>query len=271
MAKHRILFVLAGAQILAGCTTLSFAPPAVEGAMIVSDTGRCGKPSKTMIAARTVNGALDLTENYRIAYGCAAAELANGRRYFEVPSALALAGGATATALGAGANVAIATGAGSAISSHGNSYFAPKAKAHILAGAFNAVVCIKQEASGITALNVGAGERALSLAGAPSVTFSPEVQYYQLVSAALQNVHSILAERLSSIGSYAPDMLAKEIAQLAKEEEEAESPSAQQAADKAAKALSLNATADPAVATAIVEISKLQPRLKLCVIEAKAG
>jgi len=270
------LLALGASTVVAGCASTSFAPPSVNSAANLTNDDKCSGRTGSAIAARTVVGALDLIENYTIAYGCAARQLANGRQAFEVPSALALAGGAAAAAFGAGPDVAIATGAGASLFNHGNSYYAPKAKAHILSAAYNAVVCIKQEASGITAINVASSDPATNTVKArglndPAVSFSPSLQYYQMVSAALQNVHSILAERLSSVGSYSPDAIAKEIQQLAQEKSEADANATKDDATTKARSLGLTGNDETAFATGVVQLAKLQPRLKLCVLAAKAG
>ncbi len=82
-----------------GCTTTSFAPPKIYEDKAVAADGTC-PPSKPTGAAigRDVDGALQLIDNYRLSYDCAFRQLANGRQFFEVPSALALAGGAAAAA-----------------------------------------------------------------------------------------------------------------------------------------------------------------------------
>ncbi|ATE63006.1 hypothetical protein [Rhizorhabdus dicambivorans] len=239
--------------------------------MPVADNGICPPKVKKDEAkiGENVKAALQLVENYRIAYGCASGRLANGRQLFEVPAALALAGGTAAAAFGAGPGAAIGTGAAAATLGHGNSYYAPKQKARIVAAAHDAVVCIKQEASGVTAMTIEASEK--KKAALQSVSFSPEFQYFQQVSSALQNIGAILADRLSSVGSYAPDAIAKEIVTLAKEAEEAKSNPAKKDAEATAKSLTSNGSADETIVNGIVELAELQPRLKLCVLRAKAG
>ena len=274
--------LLALPLLTGGCATISFAPPAINSDKVVSADGKClGTESSTSIVKNSVAGAQALIENYRVAYSCAGRKLADGRQFFEVPSALALAGGALAAALGAGPDVAIATGAFAATANHGNSYYAPKQKAHVVAAAHNAVVCIKQEAAGIPSINAAEAaaaplNAALIEAGRgfgavpPAVNFSPGNQYYQMVSASLESVDAILAERLSSIGSYSANAIATEIAALTKEKDEAESDDGT-AATGNAKALGATGNAQDVIINSELELGKLHPRLKLCVIQAKAG
>lgn len=266
--------------LLSACSTTSFAPPMVARDKVIADRGSC--PAKTNSDSADITedvaGALRLVENHISVYECTQRDLANGRQVFEVPSALALAGGATAAALGAGSTVAIATGAGAATLDRGNSYYAPKDKAHLVAAAYDAVSCIKQEASGITALNVEASQLTIenksagaNLTGAGSVRFSPEFQYYQMVSSALDNVRAILASRMSSAGTYAPKLLAQEITDLAKEVEEAKSAAAANAAAADVASLTGSSTADPTLVKGLLELGELQPKLELCVVRSKVG
>lgn len=284
MTRHPLLATfLALPTLLGGCATVRFSTPAINGATLLSSDGKCPAKPRTgeqFQINRDVIGALNLIENYRVGYDCALRDLSNGRQLFQVPSALLLAGGAAAAAFGAGASVAIATGAGGATLNQGDSYYAPKAKAHIMSAAYNAVVCIKQEASGITAMNVAAAQPPPAVntkgvdfqsAPVPRISFEPELQFYQLVFAALENVSSILGERLSSIGSYSPDSLAKEITQLAAEQAKAQSDAAKKDARTQAKAFGEQGLSEDAIVSGIVELAGLQSRLRLCIITAKAG
>ena len=280
MNGSKLTSTLALLPLLAGCATTSFAPPRINNSTVLTDDGKCNGTGSDSIAADTAAGARKLIDNYFVAYDCATRELANGRQAFEIPSALALAGGAAAAAFGAGPNVAIATGAGSALFSRGNGYYAPKAKAHMVSAGLSAVNCIKQEAIGATALNVTAGEKVakdlkarlgIARAGDPALEFSPEAQYYQMVGAALRDIHAVLGERLGSIGSYSPDALASDIVDLAKKKTAAESQPTRDAAAQTASGMGLTDGEKPAVVNAMVELAKLQPQLKLCVIRAKAG
>ncbi len=272
--------VLLCSLLLSACSTTSFAPPMVARDKVIADRGSC--PAKTASDSaditENVEGALRLVENHISVYECTQAELADGRQIFEVPSALALAGGATAAALGAGSTVAIATGAGAATLGRGNSYYAPKDKAQIVAAAYDAVVCIKQEASGITALNVEASQLLVDnntggakMVGAGSVRFSPEFQYYQMVSSSLDDVRAILAGRMSSAGTYAPKLLAQEITDLSKEVEQAQSAATANATASNVAAITGGSNEDPILVKGLLELGELQPKLELCVVRAKVG
>lgn len=324
MHKQYFSVLTVSSLLLGGCVstgTLSFSTPRVRADVHLEDDGECkGKIHpwynpypRTEQSVKSddvinygVSGALKLIDNYRITYQCAVRGLSNGRQLFEVPAALSLAGGATATALGAGPVVAIATGAGSATLSHGNSYYAPQMKAHIVNAAYSAVVCIQQEASGIStqaaisaaASVTGSDVNDAKVASSPnaSITFKPQLQYYQMVSSALQQVDAILSDRLSTVGSYSASSIADDIRTLTKQVQDANAVKADpanatnpQAVQVQASATAIvapagttppaagspqaaqHAIAQSAVVNSILELNVLQPRLQICVQNAKAG
>ena len=216
-----------------------------------------------------------MIENFRLAYGCMTTELADGRQAFEVPSALALAGGAAAAAFGAGPDVAIATGATSALFAQGKAYYDPRARGHVVASALDAVICIKREASGISS-KVAAGDAArtarFGAALSGSVDVPPQFQYYQMVTSSLHDVHSILTDRLQAVGKFSPSALADEISALAKKQQAAESPANQQSTH--AQFSSLGFTAQNGLAAVVegsIALDALAPKLELCVVRAKSG
>jgi len=222
-----------------------------------------------------VEGALHIVDNYRLAYNCAFRDLASGRQAFEVPSALALAGGATAVALGAGADVAIGTGAAASLFNRGNSYYVPKSKAQILTAALDAVICIKREASGVgIAVTNGAVPLAgfVAPAGVGTVYLAPERQYYQLVTANLQTVHALLGERLRSVGSYSPSAIADDIRKLSEELAAAKNAATAASVQKDLRSLGLDSSKGlDAAVTSQISLKELAPKLELCTLRAKAG
>lgn len=144
--------------LLHGCASVSFAPPNIE-----RSTKLARVPNKDCIpqAARMENnddieiqpdviGALDLIENFDLTYTCAAAEAADGRQIFEIPSFLATAVGLAGASFGLGTDQILATGVSAAVLNGGKSYFAPKAKAGVLHSAITAVNCIRTESVGIS-------------------------------------------------------------------------------------------------------------------------
>ena len=261
---------------LSGCATTSFAPPSVYEDKAVSADGKCPVTAPTGNAVdQDVVGALQIVDNYRLAYNCAFRNLANGRQGFEVPSALALAGGATAAALGVGPDVAIATGAASAIFNRGNGYYAPKDKAQIVAAALDAVICIKREASGVggeVKNGVQPMTKLAAVVGGGSVDLDPELQYFQLVTANLQTVHAILGERLMSVGSFSPSAIADDIRKLSDELAKAESSATQTAVQNNLLSLGLTSgTGLDAAVSSQLSLKELAPKLELCTLRAKAG
>jgi len=274
--KFGLTASLAALVALSGCATTSFAPPSVYEDKAVAADGKCPVTEPTgSTVGPNVTGALQIVDNYRLAYNCAFRDLANGRQAFEVPSALALAGGATAAALGAGADVAIATGATSSVFNRGNSYYDPKNKAQIVAAALDAVICIKREASGVGGEVKGGVQPMTKLAalrGGGAVDLNPELQYFQLVTANLQTVHAILGERLMSVGSFSPSAIADDIRKLSEELAKAEDAATQMAVENDLMSLGLDSKNGlNAAVTSQISLKELAPKLELCTLRAKAG
>jgi hypothetical protein len=245
-------FLLLGAlsPLVQGCSVVSFAPPRVDMVNIHKDDGRgewyCKSRKVSDKAPVAVggkvteitpdfNGANQLIDNFLISYRCAAREVANGRQYFEAPALAVALGGATAAAFNAPVAVAIATGAAVAGLNSGKAYFAPREKAPILAASVDALTCIKSEAVGLenygTSVIGKAAEvdpkKGLDGNGAPlvaaegtsgaTVAVTASRQYFTLVEAALLSVENIAAQRLGSVGGFAPDALIGEITTLSAE------------------------------------------------------
>lgn len=279
----RVFAIVSVLALLSGCTsTYSFAPPAVNVSKLASQSGKGGctfTDSDTDISAATMDNARKLVDNFILSYRCAVGELADGRRDFEIPALLSTVGGAAAAALGAGTNVAIATGTTGALYTSGKSYFDPKAKAHIVSGGVDALLCIKMASSGVTAYEIGRFQEVISTkaqsfkaAGAriPSeIEFSPEQQYYEMVATALMSVENVMLQRLSSVGQYSPDAIITEIKALDKKTEDAGSDSAKTNATNQVKALTDDTAKQAAVADTIVKLAELRPILQSCVIRAK--
>lgn len=154
MSKSILLISVVGA--LGACTTTSFAPPNVNTQHRVVTTAVKGCSSVTAERTlsgidRDIDGAMDLIDNFELAYRCAQNELANGRRYFEVPAFLLGVAGLVGPSLGLGPDGKLVAGAGAGVLGYGNGYFAPKAKATVVGAAHRAVVCIQTESVGLTA------------------------------------------------------------------------------------------------------------------------
>lgn len=149
----RTLAALVAILPLAACATTSFAPPAVDTRYVVrSHDGYCKARTDQTPAeiGRDVEAAHHLIDNFVLAYRCADHELANGRRYFQIPSFLAASAGLIGPALGLSNDGVLIAGSSAAGYNAGNSYFAPKAKAAIVSAALHAVLCVKTEAVGIS-------------------------------------------------------------------------------------------------------------------------
>jgi hypothetical protein len=259
MTSSRLCALLVVPVILQGCATYSFAPPRVETSRIAAEGQKfntnCsisierdklgdfpnGKPIK-----HDIDGASNLADNFLLAYRCAARQVANGRQHFEIPTLLTTLGGVTAAAFGAPAGVAIGTGAATAGLNSAKSYYAPRDKLPILAAAVDAITCVKNQsvatdAYGSTLITKAAG---LTAAGAPiaagaaagtgsSVAISAIDQYFTLIETALYLIENVAAQRLSSVGSYAPDALITEFKNIQKQQDDAKA-AAEQGDDKAA-------------------------------------
>lgn len=251
--RLEITMAVMASSTLAACTTTSFAPPATRVGHVLSRTGAdvCDlsqiaddKNGKKRKIKRNASGALKLVNNFILTYRCSARSAANGRRYFQVPSFLAVVGGATAAALGAGPDVAIATGSGAAALNGANGYFAPKEKAYLLNSALDALVCIKSEAVGISAFSSqidaseenndddnslenmekskNGGKKIDSADEEGDVVFPIERRYFEMIGAALYSVERITAGRMNSIGALDTGSLVNEIKALASEAKDAE-------------------------------------------------
>lgn len=239
MLRSRIIFAGTAISILSGCTTTSFAPPAVQVGYVASRPGtdKCDfsdvahKKDKPRKIHRDATGALKLVNNFIVTYRCAMRKAADGRQIFEVPSYLAATGGVIALALGAGRDVAIGTGAGASIFGGAKNYYAPKDKAHILNSALDALICIKSEAVGVAAFkdngddiksdekaNLNDSNRAAATYSVDddedSVSFPSERRYFEMVAASLFSVERIISERLSSVGRFDPAGIVAEIDML---------------------------------------------------------
>ena len=270
---------------------MSFAPPAISLTHSAS-TGSSCTPFKRDRTGGTevrhnVAGALLLLDNFVYGYRCASNELADGRQNFEVPSMLALTGGAVAAAIGAPASYAIATGSTAALFNGGKSYYDPQKKARIVRAAYDAVICMQNEAVGVSAYAQTqtpkpAGAIEIESADRSTVTVSPDEQYFRLVQGALLSVENVLAERLSSVGSYSPDAIINEIKAINQKIEDSQKPTTKSnvtvsaTAAAQAQALSKGEETDPAknpkVAAHIqaqLVLSELQPKLELCITRAK--
>lgn len=232
----RSILILLASGSLAGCATASFAPPSVnlENETFVRGSNvswgqRCmadERPGPVAIA-QTVDGARALINNFLYMYRCRAHSAANGRQVFEAPGFLALIGATTAVAFGAGHDVAVAGGAASSILNGGKSYYDPKTKAEIYDHSIDAILCIKTEAVGIDALEIGQldeTEKRLGLlmsstgrVGAgpgDELEVSASKRYFDLVAASLFSVERVLAHRLSNVGTFDPAGVVAQIERL---------------------------------------------------------
>lgn len=233
---NRSIAILLASASLAGCATASFSPPSVnlENETYVRGSNvswgqRCmadERPGPVAIT-QTVDGARALINNFLYMYRCRAHSAANGRQAFEVPGFLALVGATTAVAFGAGHDVAVAGGAASSILNGGKSYYDPKMKAEIYDHSIDAILCIKTEAVGIDALEIGQldeTEKRLGMlmnsSGRTGVTGDDELEisaskrYFDLVAASLFSVERVLAHRLSNVGTFDPAGVVAQIERL---------------------------------------------------------
>ena len=237
---------------LAGCATVSFAPPRVA-------LGEYPTP--------TIDLAIAETDRFIQAYRTAAGTAANGRAGFEVPAFLTSLGALTATAFGAGPNVAIGAGAAGTALSGGNSYFAPKAKASILRSGIVAFECIQQVATGVKPYvhepPTSVRHQLAELANGPTSN------YFYLVRNATVSVDTIIGDRLSNAGSLNDaKALATEFEKLVK----------QRIADEQKGKALQGAMSTRMGATAVVlmtedevtKIAQMQTDLQLCVLRARS-
>lgn len=174
--------------VLGGCSTTSFAPPALDLA----------KAEK----AKTLDTGLDILSEAAKDYSEAANELANGRQLFDVPLLLAAVGGATAVALGANADVAIGVGAVSALSTSGKTYYQPTERAAIYTSAVSAFACMQRETIGLN--ENWAPKRDAQLRGSSKeASVSNERRAFELLLSAIYEVEGTVRTRLSQKGSIA--------------------------------------------------------------------
>jgi hypothetical protein len=164
----RLAAIGLSATALAGCASMSFAPPRVETAAKISGTydsaGGCKSKIEVARGAQVpirpnVIGAIDLINNYVLIYGCAADELADGRQIFEVPSFLAAATGLIGASFGLSEAGVLAAGTGAAVTKSANNYYAPKQKAALVTTALRALLCVKNEAVGISYFRTSAASQ----------------------------------------------------------------------------------------------------------------
>lgn len=280
---RHILFTSVVLVGLSGCATTSFAPPRVDfhqemtNASLGADCRLIAGKGNNL--PHDVSGARALIRNYFGAYECAMRATANGRQAFEVPAFLSLVGATTAVALGAGPNVAIAGGAGNSIFNAGNSYYAPREQTAILSDAFDAITCIQSEAVGISPTEIEAASeqqrlnRSMSakVVGGGTVQVTSEVQYYDMVSSKLGNVHAIATGRLAGRGSLNAGNVASEIETLVNKIREAEAAKDKPPPTGGAEAYGI-AKASVVRSSELVqlELNVLEPKLAKCVVRAKA-
>lgn len=310
-APHRVLRAVALLS-LGGCATTSFSPPSVNlenETYVVGSNYSFGQrcmPNQRLVEnskgganipvpiTPNAKGAQRLIDNFIYMYRCRAHSAANGRQAFEVPAILTGVATTTAAALGAGTDVAIIGGATTALLGAGKSYYSPQLKADIYDSALDAVLCIKARAASVDPLTI---EKISKLekakAGAPlagvAVAISTEEQFYHLITTALLSVERVLAQRLSTVGTFDPAGVIAEIKALVKEIEKEAAEAAQTAPTQAAAVASSDAAQPAAVQAAVlavvpavdkvaqiqkiketlIEFATLQPELEQCVIRAK--
>jgi transposase len=276
----RIVIALLASGSLAGCATTSFAPPSVDIGHDMADQTLSTECLPTGTRGTKIDpdveGAQKLIDNFIMSYRCTIRAAADGRQPFEILGFLTLVGSTAAVALGAGPKVAIAGGIGNSVFTAGEKYYDPKEQTSILADALDALACIKTESVGISPFDLAAtaNQQRTALAGTgPTVTVTPERQYFNLVAGALLSVERAATIRLSRRGSFDSAGVAAEIETLTKKIEDAE---------KAKKNLKPQ---DPAVSRAVgrqiaaamrvadltqLELDVLQPKLQKCVVRAKS-
>lgn len=132
-----------------------------------------------------------------------------------------------------------------------------------------------QQQAVMTAM-VNSSVAAATEAAVGSVLMSAEVQYFQMVSGALLSVESILAERLRDVGSADTKEIFAQLTKLA--EQHAAAKKALEDAKKkdaagtggTAEAMTMSeATVDERVKLVELENAVLQPKLQVCVLEAR--
>jgi len=248
----------------------------------------------SIFISETVTGAQYLIDNFVHNYRCTANAAADGRQVTDIPAFLSLVGTSAAVAFGAGSDTAIAGGVANGIFANAGKYWAAQKKAEILNQSLDALLCIKTEAVGISAVTLAAisetqnkGAKALMRVGADDpgagVTVSAEKQYFDLVSASLMAVERITAQRLSVAGSpFDAESVIKQIQDVGKERDAAEAPGSpaeqqaraetqqvQQLNSRTTSSLTLAGTPTSEITTAFLKLNTLQPRLQQCVLRAK--
>lgn len=278
----KIAVIALGLSLAACATTTSFAPPDIRVRQEMTDTDvarDCAPnlPESPAVINPNVQGAQLLTGNFIIGYRCAMRAAADGRQPWQILSFVSLVGSSLAAALGAGPDVAIVGGAANALFTAGNSYYAPQQQAEILSDALDAFLCIQTESVGISAFTisrVSETERNLGRFAADdsgrSVEVTVEMQYFNMVSAALMSVERAAAQRLRSRGTpFDAAGVIAEIERLA--QRAAEARTARNAGPPAAPASLTNAerAAFTDAQTVQLDLNLLRPKLDQCVTRAK--
>jgi hypothetical protein len=254
MPRFSIICILAVGSVISGCagreglSPLSFAPPEVALADSNGD-----KFFKTTV------GAIELVDQFIVAYRDAQSANADARQGFEVPAFIATLGAIAATAFGGGRDGVLVGGTASALFRSGNAYYAPKSKAAMYDSALDGMFCIQQIATGAKPLEVVAASSEGAGADEPE---DPTV-YYLIRNGAL-SVERILKVRLSNAGSLtdASGIAAEYEASVKKE------------LDARAKVTAANDADDPDADELSAEkrmalITELQEKIQQCVLRAK--
>ena len=280
---RRCVLLCCCVSMLSGCATYSFAPPSVDMRRVAEEghnlNSNCSIGESDEVIAHNIAGAGQLIDNFLLSYRCAARQVANGRQHFEIPSLLVTLGGVTAAAFGAPAGVAIGTGAAAAGLNSAKTYYAPRDKLPIMAAAVDALTCVKNESVatdsyGSSLLQKVAGDApgktpaisAAAAAGADngtSVAITAVDQYFTLVESALLSIENITAQRLSSVGGYAPDALISEIKDVQKKVEDAKTAAAKSDASTKSEVVATAAGAAPVPPTTSVTLPQLSAPISL--------
>jgi hypothetical protein len=284
MRISSIVMVAVCSVTLAGCQTLSFAPPNVNLSHEVEATGLSGCTiTRTQDSiGPDVLGALQLTNNFIVTYRCASREAADGRQFFEVPSFLAIAAAALGPSFGLNEDERLGLGAGAAIFNAGKAYYAPKEKAGILDSAIDALLCIKTESVGVSFFDTREATQdaqandtrirsPLVVAGSGGIQIDVDRQYFEMVSASLFSVERILAQRLSNVGTYDAEGIVAQIEKLQAERKTREDAANAGRATQANNLLSTDSAVKSRAQSEVIrlEVAALQPKLQTCVVRAK--
>lgn len=245
--KRSLIAALAVA--LAGCSTVSFSPGLVEPPT----------PESENLAAANA-----LTRTFIEHYRERASSVANGRQFFQAPSAIGTIGATTALALGASSDVAVGAGALSSLLGTGNAYYAPAQKRAYYSSALDALLCIEARMNNLAPFS--------TVAGIPDVP--TEATQYALVRNAVLTVDRYTADRIANAGSFAGfGALEQEYRALieAKQEDVARSKSLAATHLTKAKTLASDTSLTEAdLAKRIAPYVGLSEDLQLCVLRAKA-